>query len=244
MHYWPTQGRTTAHVAMVRLIKQFRPIAVVANGDVVDLPKIGRHPSIGWEKRPEVIEELATAQARLREFERACPIAERFWTAGNHDLRFESYIANNAPQFAGVQGVHLHDHFPEWMPAWMIEVNAHEGPGAVMIKHRWKGGVHAAHGNTVSSGRSIVTGHLHSAQVTCWTDYNGTRYGVDTGTLAVPFDEAFIHYTEANPVNWRSAVTVLTFYNGRLLLPEQLHVLDESQRLTMFRGKVQQEEAA
>jgi hypothetical protein len=42
-------------------------------------------------------------------------------------------------------------------------------------------------------------------------------------------------------VNWRSAVTALTFYNGKLLLPEQLHVFDETQRLTMFRGQVVQE---
>ena len=212
---------------------------VIANGDVVDLPKVGRHPSIGWEKRPEVVDEIAVAQQRLREFRSVAPRAALFWTAGNHDLRFESYIANNASQFAGVEGVHLHDHFPDWTPAWMVEIN-----GAVMVKHRWKGGTHAAHNNTVQSGRSIVTGHLHSAQVTCWTDYNGTRYGVDTGTLAVPFDEAFVDYTEANSVNWRSAVTVLTFYNGQLLLPEQLHVFDETQRLTMFRGQVVQEEAA
>ena len=237
MHYWPDKPRTTAHAAMVRLCLAMQPNLIIANGDVLDFPKIGRHPSIGWEARPEVADEIEIGKERLGEIAAAAPGARRIWNAGNHDLRFESTIANRAPELAGVQGVHLHDHFPAWEPAWMVEINE-----AVMVKHRWKGGVHAAHNNTVQSGRSIVTGHLHSAQVTCFTDYNGTRYGVDTGTLAVPFDEAFIDYTEANPVNWRSAVTVLTFYNGRLLLPEQLHVFDEAQRLTMFRGQVVQED--
>ena len=34
-----------------------------------------------------------------------------------------------------------------------------------------------------------------------------------------PYDEQFIHYTEANPLNWRSAVTVLTIWDGTLLPP-------------------------
>lgn len=236
MHYWPGKPRTTAHAAMVRLCREVQPSLIIANGDVLDFPKIGRHPSIGWEARPNVVDEIEIGKERLGEIVAVAPDARCIWTAGNHDLRFESTIANRAFELAGVKGVHLHDHFPAWEPAWMVEIN-----DTVMVKHRWKGGTHAVYNNTVYSGRSIITGHLHSAQVTCFTDYNGTRYGVDTGTLAVPYDDAFIDYTEANSVNWRSAVTVLTFYNGRLLLPEQLHVFDETQRLTVFRGKVYQE---
>lgn len=241
MHYVPGEPRTTAHSAMVRLCRELSPAAVIANGDVLDFPRIGRHPSIAWERRPTVADEIAEGQARLREFVAAAPAAQHFWNAGNHDLRFESHIAQHAPDLANVNGVHLHDHFPSWTPAWMVEINPDLGPGATMVKHRWKGGVHAARNNALGSGRSLVTGHLHSAQVSCVTDWNGTRYGVDTGTLAVPYAEPFIHYTEAGPVNWRSAVTVLTFYNQHLLLPEQLHVFDEARRLTMFRGQVFQE---
>ena len=241
MHYAPGEPRTTAHAAMVRLCKELHPTAVIANGDVLDFPRIGRHPSIAWEDRPTVVQEIAEGQARLREFAHAAPAAQRFWTAGNHDLRFESHIAQRAPDLANVHGVHLHDHFPDWTRAWMVEINPDLGPGATMVKHRWKGGVHAACSNALGAGRSLVTGHLHSAQVSCVTDWNGTRYGVDTGTLAVPYAKAFIDYTEGNPVNWRSAVTVLTFYNRHLLLPEQLHVFDEARRLTMFRGVLQEE---
>jgi hypothetical protein len=37
---------------------------------------------------------------------------------------------------------------------------------SVMVKHRWKGGIHATHNNAVESGVSFCTGHLHSAKVT------------------------------------------------------------------------------
>jgi hypothetical protein len=86
------------------------------------------------------------------------------------------------------------------------------------------------------SGKTIVTGHLHSLRVTPLSDYTGTRYGVDCGTLADPYGPQFTHYTEDNPVNWRSGFVVLTFYRGRLLWPEVVHVIDEGQ--VTFRGKV------
>ena len=59
----------------------------------------------------------------------------------------------------------------------MLRVN-----GNVVIKHRMKGGIHAAHKNTLHAGTTMVTGHLHSLKVTPFSDYNGTRWGVDTGT--------------------------------------------------------------
>jgi hypothetical protein len=99
---------------------------------------------------------------------------------GNHDARFENRLAANAPQYEQVHGFSLKDHFPAWRPCWAV------WNGSTVIKHRYKGGVHATHNNTVNSGVNIVTGHLHSLKVTPFDDYNGTRYGVDTGTLADP----------------------------------------------------------
>jgi hypothetical protein len=238
-HYRPGQPRSTAHAAWVRLGHLLRPRAIVANGDVTDFPTISKHPSIGWEDRPSVAEEIAAAHERLAEFEDMQALL--YWTAGNHDLRFETNLAKVAGEYAELKGFHLHDHFPEWFPCWMLEINQKRGTGACRIKHRWKSGAHASYNNAVGAGCSIVTGHLHNAKVTPYNDYNGVRYGVDTGCIAVPYDEQFIHYTEANPVNWRSAVTVLTFWDGTLLPPEQLHVLDEAKRTTVFRGVVQTE---
>lgn len=231
-HYWPNRI-PAAHRAFVKMCKELKPVMVVQNGDVFDGAGISRHPSIGWEAKPTVIDEINACKERLTEIEDATPNAERIWTAGNHDLRFESKIANSVPEYARVHGVHLKDHFPHWQPCWSLWIN-----DEVVIKHRYKGGTHATHNNTVTAGKSFVTGHLHSLKVTPYTDYNGTRFGVDTGTLseADPVGPQFVHYLEDNPVNWRSGFAVLTFHNGEMLWPEIVFVRSAFE--VEFRGQV------
>ena len=107
--------------------------------------------------------------------------------------------------------------------------------GAV-IKHRFKGGIHAPHNNTLWAGRTIVTGHLHSAKVMPISDYNGTRWGVDGGCLADTGAKAFLDYTEDSPKNWRSGFVVLTFVDSQLLQPELVLSWDENH--VQWRGQI------
>lgn len=232
-HFWPA-NETAAYRGLVKLIEEIKPKAVICNGDAFDGASISRHDKIMWEKRPTVIEELKACEIYLGTIDDTAKKANKqcklIWTLGNHDQRFESRIANTAPEYAQVHGVHLKDHFPYWdfgMAAWVNE--------STIVKHRWHNGVHAAYNNALKSGKSIVTGHLHSLKVTPWTDYLGNRYGVDTGTLAEPYGDQF-DYTELSPVNWRSGFVVLTFHNGRLLLPELCQVFDSDH--VEFRGQI------
>ena len=229
-HIWPGP-KSTAMRAFIKFCKDIKPKAVVLNGDVLDFPQISRHPPIGWEGHPTVQNEIEAAQDILAEIERATFKAQKVWTLGNHDGRFETRLATVAPEFAKIKGIHLRDHFPAWQAGWSCWIN-----NDVVIKHRFKGGVHATHNNVVSSGKHMVTGHLHSAKVTPWTNYNGNFYGVDTGCLADPDHRAFVDYTEDNPKNWRSAFGLLTFYKGQLLPPELIQVFDEDH--VTFRGEV------
>src|SRR5574340_21153 len=231
-HYWPGII-TPAHTAFVQMCRELKPKAAILNGDVVDGARISRHPPIGWEDRPSVIQELECCQQRLTEIEDAMGGGYLGWNLGNHDARYETRLASVAPEFARVHGVHLKDHFPRWKPAWSTWIN-----DDVVIKHRWKGGIHATHNNTVSSGKTMVTGHLHSLKVTPYSDYNGTRWGVDTGTMAPIYGPQTSDYCETNPVNWRQGFIVLTFHKGRLLWPEIVHVCSENE--IEFRGKVHQ----
>jgi predicted phosphodiesterase len=231
-HYWPDRI-TTAHRAFVRACSEMKPKAVIMNGDVLDGARISRHPPIGWESRPTLVDEIEACKQRLTEIISAAKNAKFIWTLGNHDARFETRLATVAPEYAKIHGVHLSDHFPEFEPAWACWIN-----GEVVVKHRYKGGVHATHNNAVASGKSMVTGHLHSLKVTPYDDYNGTRWGVDTGTLAAKYGEQFVDYTEDGPRNWRSGFAVLTFRNGQLLWPEVVNVRDEEAGEVEFRGKV------
>lgn len=232
-HIWPGD-LTTAQRAFIRFCKKLRPAAVVMNGDVIDAPSISRHAPIGWEKHPDVNEELEAAADFLHAVELAAGKVRKIWTLGNHDARFETWLATHAKQFRGVRGIHLKDHFVNWEPCWAVEVG---GPQGAIVKHRFKGGIHATHNNTVWSGRSMVTGHLHSAKVTPFTDYNGTRYGVDCGCLAAPYTDQF-GYSEENPVNWRSGFCVLTFVSGQMLMPELVIVVSERDGTVQFRGEI------
>lgn len=229
-HIWPGE-LTTMQRAFLWFAKQYKPAAIIANGDIFDGAGISRFPSIGWEKKPSVQQELEAVQDYMDRLLKASPNSKRFWPAGNHDLRFESKLAAVAPEFAGVRGIHLKDHIQGWIPCWRVDVNED-----VVVKHRWANGLHAVYNNTLKSGKTMVTGHLHSLKVTPWTDYTGTRYGVDTGTLAEPSGEQFINYTEAGPTNWRSGFVVLTFKNGKLLIPEMAMKHDEGS--FEFRGEV------
>ena len=233
-HYWPGIV-STAHKGLLWAIKEFKPSFVVCNGDALDGASISRFsPSGVAGKEPSLIEELKACQERLSEVEEAAKEARHnvklVYTWGNHDSRFNARLAANAPEFAQTYGFKLEDHFPSWefcMTCWATD--------DVVIKHRYKGGVHATHNNTATAGKSIVTGHLHSLKVTPYADYNGNRFGVDTGTLAEPYGPQF-SYGEDNPLNHRSGFAILTFKDGKLLWPELVHKWDEGQ--IEFRGQI------
>ena len=233
-HFWPGI-RSTAFKGLLYAIGVYAPTAVIANGDIFDGASISRYARIGWDKSPSVIEELKACQACMSEIEEVAKAARHnvrlLWPLGNHDARFETFLAANAPQFEHTTGFKLSDHFQKWKKCWSVWLNE-----KVVVKHRNKGGIHATHNNTVQSGVTMVTGHLHSLKVTPYVDYNGVRYGVDTGTLADIYGPQFENYLEQNPVNWRSGFAILTFVNGVLLIPELVMV--HTQDTIQFRGEV------
>jgi hypothetical protein len=233
-HFWPGI-RTTAFQGLLWAINELKPHVVINNGDAFDGSAISRHPRIGWQNVPNVKQELDACQSALKEIEDACEKVRHhtqlIWPLGNHDSRFESRLSQAAPQFEGVGGTALKDHFPKWKTCWTCWLS-----DDVVVKHRYKSGIHATHQNTVSAGTSIVTGHLHSLKVTPFGDYNGTRWGVDTGTLAEIDGPQFMDYLEDGPVNWRSGFAVLTFNNGKLLWPEL--VSKHSEGVIDFRGSL------
>ena len=236
LHFRPKHDVPVMHRAMCYLAKKLKPYAIVWNGDVADFPQISRHPSIGWENYPTVAEEIETIGDRSKEVMQAAPAAKRIWTAGNHDLRLESRIANTLPQLRNLKGVHLKDFFSEWHPAWFVTVN--EGQSShTEIRHREKGGVHAGYNNTKESGVTMVTGHDHRADVVPYDDRRGRRYGVRHGMGADgPRDPQFVNYLEGKRVNWAAGLAVLTYKDGELLCPElALRYSDDS---FQFRGEV------
>jgi hypothetical protein len=228
-HFWPGI-KTTAYLGMLRFIRKMKPAIIINNGDCFDGASISRHSRIGWQQRPTVKQELDACKEHLTQIEKLAGKSKLIWPMGNHDARFESRLAANAPEFEGVEGSTFAYHFPKWNTCWSTWIN-----DKVVVKHRFKNGVHATHNNTLWAGKTMVTGHLHSLKVTPFDDYNGTRWGVDTGTLAEPSGPQFSDYLEKNPTNWRSGFVVLTFVDGELLWPEIARVVGKA---IDFRGEL------
>lgn len=228
-HFWPDET-TTAFKALLEMIKEFRPTAIVCNGDALDGANLSRFPRQDWNKVPSVKEELDACQYYLGEIEAVAKGAKLFWPMGNHDQRLEMTIIANLPSFEGVRGTSLRDYFPIWQPCWSFWVNED-----TCIKHRWKGGWTGGRNNAVNSGVNMITGHTHVLSSIPYNDYNGTRWGVQTGTLADPNGQQFA-YTEDTPKDWNSGFVMLTFDRSKLLQPEIIRVHGEDE--VDFRGKI------
>lgn len=228
-HYWPGEA-TIGHKGLLAVIRKTKPRAVIANGDIFDGVSVSRHDPFGWTSRPSVKQELEVCQERLHEIELAAPKGcELWWNMGNHDIRFERSLATRAPEFVGLMMLRLADHFPAWDMRWSTRIN-----GNVMVKHRNAGGVHAGYNNAMKGGLTIVTGHTHLLEVKPWGDYNGRRYGVQTGCLADLHGPA-MEYHENGPSAACEGFAVLTFRDGKLLPPELCEVIDGQ---AIFRGEI------
>ena len=228
-HFWP-DITTTAFKALIESIKEFKPTAIVCNGDAFDGAGISRHPRMDFDKLPTVKEELEACQHYLGEIEKVARGAKLFWPMGNHDQRFLASVVQNLPAFEGVPGTHLKDYFPMWNSCWSVWINED-----TCIKHRWKGGWTGGRNNAVNAGVNMITGHTHVLSTIPFNDYNGTRWGVQTGTLADEHGPQF-KYTEDTPKDWNSGFVMLSFERSKLLQPEMVRVWGEDE--VEFRGKI------
>jgi hypothetical protein len=240
-HYWPGDP-PFAHKALVILTKRLKPKVQILNGDVLDGARISRHEPLGWQALPTVIQELDACKTRTGELERASPTSAKFWTLGNHCTRYDRRLATEVSEFEQVPGMRLEDHFKAWKMSYSVMLNS-DLDEPVMVKHAMRGGIHAIYNNTLHAGVSIVTGHLHAQLCRPFTDYRGTRYGVDCGTVA-EIDGPQFSYTLDGPVNWRSGFAVLTFDDrGRLMPPELCEVQRyKGVKRAVFRGEIVCEE--
>jgi hypothetical protein len=230
-HYSP--GRiTTAHKAFCNVIAEYRSElrAVILNGDLLDGGQISRHGRIGWQKAFSVKDELEAVQERTGEIESVAMGLKKLRTKGNHDERFDTRLASQAPEYEGVPGFSLADHLPGWHDSYRIDIN-----DDTKIIHAVANGMHAAYNNVVKgAGYHVVTGHTHRLQVVQFRGFGKLRYGIETGMLADADQDEF-HYLTGKNANWQSGFAFLTWRDGEMLYPEFCAVRDDGK--AYFRGQ-------
>ena len=228
-----------SHKASVMLAHILKPYALICNGDAIDAACISRWTVGSFHEltdRPLIKDEVDETIKRLSEYEAMQFVKYRTWNLGNHDARFETRLADRVPEFKDMWGFTLKDRFPGWLPAWRTDFQAFGDHSEVIIKHRFKGGMHAGQNNALWAGTNIVTGHDHMLKAYPITTSNGLIWGIHAGMMA-PYDSpAFIHYTEDNVVNWQEGFVILHFRRGQFTGPELVHVTLEGQ--VLFRGDV------
>jgi len=209
-HFWPGEP-PIMWKAFCKIAKKLKPDAIVLNGDILDGARVSRHGKFFGAKAPSVSEELEMAHKCLKMLPNA---PEQIWTMGNHDIRFDNYLANNASELEEYTGS-IKDRFPNWKFCWATVINN------VEIRHRFRGGIHTGWNNALHSGVSIVTNHTHQLQITAVRNRNGSHYGVETGMLGDPLSPAF-EYTEGAPTRVCPGFVVLSFDEDGFLMPPEL----------------------
>lgn len=223
-HYWPGIV-STAHRALVHLVRELKPKMVIGNGDIFDMASPSHWGRRDFSPMPNVRQEIEACQERLSEIEDAAPRGCRLVrTIGNHCIRFTRKLVTVAPEFENLKGFALTDHFPKWQECWSIHLNP-DTNGWTEVKHRWKSGMHSSFNNAKESSVHYATGHDHALRIQEFTNRRGTFYGINSGTLADPDGPQF-SYSEDSPTNHRSGFVVLTYHKGMLLRPAVCKVLD------------------
>jgi len=208
-HIWPGPV-STMWKAFCTVAKKVRPDCIVLNGDILDGARVSRHAGVLGSKAPKISAEIDACHDWLK----MLPLAKHtHWTIGNHDMRVDNYLANNAPELEDYAG-RLRDRFPNWQFSYSVMLND------VEVRHRFRGGIHATWNNALHAGLTIVTNHTHQLQVYAVRNRNGSHWGIETGMLGDPQSPAF-EYTEGAPSRAVEGFVLLTFDDeGHLLPPE------------------------
>jgi hypothetical protein len=230
--HWTTliQPRSLAHEALLILARLLQPGFLFCVGDALDMGATSRHPPLMWAdvSKPKVKDELAAGQTHLRDLREAAGNPECFWIRGNHDDRFDKYLAAHAAQFEGMGAFTLADWFPDWRMCWRLDAGDN-----VSFVHRFHNGVHAGYNNAMKSARTVISGDTHALEVKPWNNWTRRLWGVQCGMIGDPAWPCF-NYRLAQPGQQQPGFIVLTWKDGELMTPEACEVVNGA---AWFRGE-------
>ena len=241
-HWWPHQEKTDAHKILLKVIKDIKPHAVGCRGDLMDGARLSRFPNLPNIDQPSTADEVVTAVNFINEItaaaKKARPSVDLEINVGNHE-RIEIKMANMQPQENEVlqgllAGLGALDKTPMEIlfPAWHVSSSTLIN-NTFLWKHKpHRGGVNGARNSALNAGVSTGNGHTHRLGVTALTDFNGTRFGVECGTLADPMGVQF-EYCEDSVRDWQPGF-VVQYFNGERVENVAVNVIDGK---AIFNGK-------
>lgn len=209
-HIWP-DSETVTMKAFVKVAKMIKPDTIILNGDIIDGARVSRHQATLGSAAPKVSEEIDAAKKWMDQLPKC---KRRIFTVGNHDIRVDNYLANQASELDDYIG-RLSDRFPMWEFCYAYIINDN-----VEVRHRFRGGIHAAYNNALNTAWTTVTNHSHAQQVTAIRNRRGSHWGIETGMLGDPTHKCF-QYGEGQLSRAHEGFVVLTFDEEGTLLPPE-----------------------
>jgi len=90
---------------VLKVIKTTKPDYVISVGDLADLYSVTRHTKDPGRRELSLVTEAAKVNRELDKLQTAAGKAKVHWVLGNHENRFDRYIAEKAPELFGVTDI-------------------------------------------------------------------------------------------------------------------------------------------
>lgn len=186
----------------------FNPDCVLINGDLFDMYAISRHDKDPT--KPKLLAELECGRQLFAHLRKRYPKARVVFRAGNHDERWDKYLALQAPLLFEIEEVRNAWHIPAGMVEHKIEfiVDRPIMLGKLPVFHGHELGrsifspVNPARGAFLRAHHTILVGHSHQtsghADTNIWHD---ETFCWSTGCLCSTTPE----YARVNRWNWGAA---------------------------------------
>lgn len=218
---WQVPYQDTAFLKkQLRVIRKWKPTSIIQIGDLLDTPECSQWTKSQHGEYQETLQDsLDLAHNLLSELRKAAPQAEIKIVKGNHDERFESYIARYAPALRSLRSSSL----AYQLGLDRLGISLERGPIVVAP------GVLAVHGHERSYssvagkyemdrikqyGMSVVSGHTHTPVLVTTAQGFGLDqkhfFGMNVGHS---MDVKQVWYAKDGHLNWQQAFGMLEVHD-------------------------------
>ena len=151
-------------------IADYKPAALVLNGDIPDFFTISKFKRLG-DSTTKVVDEIKITLAEVLEpiiqtARKANPAVKIWWVGGNHEYRLARFIAYKAPELEGLRGTTIPDAFGlDKLGVKYIDSVAGNGilrlSKTLTCMHGTRHGINPAKQTYDDWGASAIIGHAH-----------------------------------------------------------------------------------
>jgi predicted phosphodiesterase len=166
---------------VLKVIKETKPDYVVSIGDLADMMAVMSHTKAKGQGAITLMDEVERVNPELDRLAAAAGKAEVHWILGNHEHRFERYIASRAPELEGMTSIE--QLFQTKKRGWKVtQYKDHLLLGKLYMTHDV--GVGGDRSHIVAEkdfAGNVVTGHTHRQHWSVVGNARGTAHVTATG---------------------------------------------------------------